>query len=257
MSNNNLKDIIIFQEDEVALGYHYDSRLPKDFPTYDVLIKSAEYDRNFFVDNRLEIIGDKPKSPNDVFFKHPYLDNTYINSNFSELQSYFLKQKIDFYKKVAKDLGATNIKATVNSIDKEEDKISVGIDGKHVKGVNIKVDYDSDEKSKLTNKYSFESTFERQENFNLSNNIDNLKKFINDHNLNHEIDLISLITSRDSRISGNLLKSEKIHSEISAEFNKLKKVSGRLRVPIFSLSSDFQREVSTYTKIELSIEYIF
>ena len=78
-----------------------------------------------------------------------------------------------------------------------------------------------------------------------------MKEFINSHNLNHEIDLISLIDSRDSRISGNLVKYEKITLEIK----KLKKISGRLRIPFFSLKTDFLREISTYTKIE--IEYFF
>lgn len=252
-----IKDIIIFQDDETALGYKFAESFPIDFPLENISIKSSEYDVDFFKEHNLQIIGDQPKNSQDIFLKHPYLDNTYINSDFSDLQDYFLKQKINFYKKVAKDLGATAINAKVSRIEISEDEINVKVDGKHVSGVGVEIDVKNNEKSDFQNKYSFESRFEIQKNHNLSDNIDRMKEFINSHNLNHELDLISLIDSRDSRISGNLLKYEKITSEITSEINKLKKISGRLRIPVFSLKADFERNISTYTKIELEIEYFF
>ena len=82
---------------------------------------------------------------------------------------------------------------------------------------------------------------------------------IDQFNLHHETDLVSLINDRDVRSSkGSMLKSRNIKSEISSEYNKILDISLKLSVPdVFDLSSEFNRNTRIIKKVEVNINYEF
>lgn len=245
------KPILLFQEDEVALGYKFD--LPEKLKLNDILIKSAEYDVDD-VEKKYTLVGGRPKA-GSIYYLHPYKKNEYVDSTIGT-ENYFLNAKLDFFKRVGQLLGAKSIYTKVNITESQKREIDFNLDGgyKIVEG-NITVKKEDEEKYKSSLEIS--DTYERQEHFNLHKNIDELKKLISEYNLNHETDLISLIESRDDRNHGNALTTRTIKSEISSEYNKLKDISVGITAPVFHISSNFKEELEIRNTLTIEINYNF
>ena len=70
------KQVILFQRDEVALGYKYKLENPL---TSDIKILSIDYDlENMLEDENIKILGPNPKE-NSLYYLHPYKKNTYVH----------------------------------------------------------------------------------------------------------------------------------------------------------------------------------
>ena len=91
----------------------------------------------------------------------------------------------------------------------------------------------------------------------MNKNIEELRKLIDEFNLGHEIDIISLIDFRDSRVSGTILKERHVKSEITSEYNKTLDISAKLTNPVFSVSTEFKNRVKRVQKIMIDIKFEF
>ena len=69
MTNNiKPKQILLFQEDEIALGY--ESRLPSGVKMKDIDVKSIDYDVEE-VKSKYVLLGEQPNE-HSVYYLHPY-----------------------------------------------------------------------------------------------------------------------------------------------------------------------------------------
>jgi len=248
--SNKLPQIVLFQEDEKALNYRY----KQDYQIgSDIQIKSLEYDYDEFAKTN-EVISNKRVSDNSLYFLHPYKNNVYLNESLGE--DYFLKEKLALYKRAAALLGAKSITTKVTF--KESRKLNTDVNG----DVKYKVvEIEGGSKREIVNSYKnaleITENFEIQENFDKAKNIKELNKFIQEHNLHHEIDLISLIEARDSTNSGTLITSQNVKSEITSEFNDLLEVSAKLNSPVFNISGGYKRKLEEVNTLMIDIDFIF
>lgn len=250
MSDNNPKQVLLFQEDEKALGYMY--RLPVGYDMENIDVKSIDYDVEEIKEN-YTLVGSQP-TKNSVYHLHPYKKNTYIHESLGE--DYFLKEKLALYKRVGQLLGAKSIATKVISIENKKREIDTNgnlqyklVDG----GVNVKNTISENYKNSL----EILDTYQHQENFDLDRNITELHNIINEFNLHHEIDLISMIDARDSKNSGTILSSRHIKSEISSEYNKVLDISAKLSIPLFSVSTGFKDSLKIVNKVIVDIKFEF
>lgn len=261
MTNNiKPKQILLFQEDEIALGY--ESRLPSGIKMKDIDVKSIEYDVEE-VKSKYVLLGEQPNE-HSVYYLHPYQKNTYVNEKLGE--DFLLRAKMELYKKVGQLLGAKSISIDVLSINNCEIKININVEGRDSAGVitggipiGAGVKVENTDIRDYKRKFEISSTYCIQNDFDLDKNIDELRDMIDQFNLHHETDLVSLINDRDVRSSGgSMLKSRSIKSEISSEYNKILDISLKLSVPdVFDLSSEFNRNTRIIKKIEVNINYEF
>ncbi|WP_318639703.1 hypothetical protein [Flavobacterium ardleyense] len=250
MSQNILPQTILFQDDEKSMNYRYklDYTLNKD-----ISVKSIEYDLEELKNSGFELYGPRPDN-DSIYYLHPYKDNVYVHESLAE--NFLINEKVDLFKKVAADLGATSISTKVSFL--ETKKIVVDINGKvQVKVFKGGIDSHSDKVQSL--KSSIERTYkiEKSDNFDLNANIDKWSKYICHHNLKHETDLVALIEDRDPRISGRYITESTVKSEMTAEYSNLLKVSAQLSSPIFNVSSDFQRSLETVNSVNVEIIFKF
>lgn len=248
--NNNLPQVILFQEDEKALNYRY--KLPFQLNS-NISIKSIEYDVDEFKNNGIKLIGPQP-TKDAIYYLHPYKKNEYVHESLGEM--YFLEEKMNLYRRVGALLGAKYISTEVVLL--ESKKLEIDIEGNlRIKVINAGTDINYSEQSKYQN---FQVTKEKigfEDNFDLNKNIDALRIMIDKRNLHHELGIISLVEGRDSRDSGVSLKSKKVNSEISSEYNSLLEVSAQLSAPVFSVGSNFKRSLETLNKLNVNIEFEF
>lgn len=242
--------VILFQEDEKALNYRY----KLDYRTGpDVQVKSLEHDyEEFAKENKL--VGANRVDANTLFFLHPYKNNVYLNENLGE--NYFLEEKLELYKRAASLLGAKSISTKVSF--KESRSVTTDVNGE----VNYNlISLEGESKNEIENNYKksleIREEFEPQNNFNKDRNISELKKFIDEHNLHHELGLVSLIEGRDSSHSGTLLTKRTVKSEITSEYNNLLEVSAKLNSPVFSVSGGYKRKLQEVNTLIVDIEFIF
>jgi hypothetical protein len=248
MANN--PQIVIFQEDEKALNYRY----KLDYPTGpNILVKSLEHDYEEFKEKN-KIISNNRVNDKTVYFLHPYKDNVYVDESIGE--NYFLEEKLELYKRAASLLGAKSISTKVSLMERQ----SITTDANGEVNYNA-IKLEAGSKSKIENNYKnsleiFEE-FETQDNFNKERNIDDLYKFIETNNLDHELGLVTLIERRDSRQSGTLLTKRTVKSEITSEYNNLLEVSAKLNSPVFSVSGGYKRKLQEVNTLMVDIEFIF
>jgi|GEM_PF-2053869 hypothetical protein len=252
MSNKRPKEVLIFQEDEKALGYSY--KLPNDFDMKNIDVKSIDYDVERAKKNYTLVGGSFYPAKDSVYYLHPYEKNTYIHESIGE--DYFLKAKLGFYRKVGHLLGAKSIVTKVESIKREEREVNAKgeCEYKVVKG-SATADYTKEQKDKSLVEIS--DTYQLQDNFDLNKNIDELRKLIDELNLHHEIEIISLIDFRDSRVSGTILKERHVKSEITSEYNRTLDISVKLTHPVFSVSTEFKDRVKRVQTIMIDIKFEF
>ncbi|MDO4764263.1 MAG: hypothetical protein Q4A00_07780 [Flavobacteriaceae bacterium] len=249
--NKKLPKVLLFQEDEKALNYKY------KYPDYvlgkDIEVKSFEYDVDELKEAGIKFIGGEPQD-NAVYFLHPYKENTYVSE--TQPEDYFLKEKLELYKRVASLLGAKTIETKV--ISEEYKKIEVDAQGNITFTPVAKLEGGVKIEKNQNNKKSLEikDSFELQPNFNLHKRIEDLRGLIEKFNLHHEIDIISLIDSRDPT-SGTLLKKREVKSEITSEYNHLLEISAKLNVKAFETSATFKRKVEKINKQILEITFEF
>lgn len=244
-----LPQIVLFQEDEKALNYRYKQKYSIGT---NIKVKSLEYDFDDF-EREYEVIGNRP-SDNTLYFLHPYKDKVYLNENLGEV--YFLKEKLQLYKSAASLLGAKSISTKITL--KESQSINTDINGEvKYETVNIEGSVKTKEENNLKKMFEIDEEFELQDNFNKENNIKELRDYIKKHDLNHEIDLISLIDGRDSSQSGTLLKKKTVKSEITSEYNNLLEVSAKLNSPVFSISGSYKEKLKKINTVTIDIKFIF
>lgn len=247
---NNSPQIILFQEDEKALNYKY--KLPFQLHS-NIAIKSIEYDVPDLENKGIELVGPQP-TKDAIYYLHPYKKNKYIHENLSEM--HLLEEKMNLYRRVGALLGAKYISTKV--ILSESKKLEIDMEGKlQVKVLKAETNINYSEQSKYQRFQITEEEIEFKDNFDLNNNIDELKSMIDTYNLHHELGIISLIEGRDSRVSGVTLKSRKVSSEISSEYNSLLEVSAQLSAPVFSVGANFKKSLETVNKLNIDIEYQF
>lgn len=247
-----LPEVILFQEDEKALGYQYHLPPNKQLPKT-IAVKSFEYDLADFSEN-FEIVDEKRTSQNSVYFLHPYKNNTYISAE--KDANYFLIEKIHLFKKVGQLLGAKSIKTEVKESQSEVDTFAGKIEAfyKLIKGSGeIKSETTKIDKTSL----EIFDTYELQDNFDLNKNIDDLRKFIRENNLNHETELRSLIDARDSRTSGTKITSRHVKSELSSEYNHLLETSLAIKNPVFDVTAKFAKNTNRLKILNIDIFYEF
>ena len=248
--SNNLPRVILFQEDEKALNYRY--KLPFELNS-EVAVKSIEYDVEELKESGLEFVGPRP-TKDAIYYRHPYKDKVYVHESLGE--DYFLKEKLDLYKRVGYLVGAKSISTKV--VLTESKKLEIDAEGKvKVKLVEVDGSVKKSEESKYQSSLEISEKYEQKENFNLNKNIDELRKLIDEFNLRHELDIISLIDARDSRNSGVSLTERKVKSEMSSEYNSLLEISAQLSAPIFSVGFNFKRSLEKVNKVNIDIEFLF
>lgn len=248
--NNNLPQVIAFQEYERADNYKY--KLPYQLNS-GIEIMSIDYDLESLKQKGIKFHGSRAKI-DSVFYLHPYKDNVYINSEIAE--EYLLSEKIELYKSFAAVLGAREI--YTEFIQREDKSIEVTFDGKvQVKVVNAGLNISNIENNMRSKLHQINHKIDIVDNFDLNKNIDKLYKKIEDYNLDHEIDLISLVKSRDSRDSGVQLKETTIKSEITSEYNNLLKISAQLSSPVFNLGADFNESLKTVNSLTINLKFKF
>lgn len=248
--NNNLPQVILFQEDEKALNYRY--KLPFQLNS-NISIKSIEYDVDEFKNNGIKLIGPQP-TKNAIYYLHPYNENEYIHESKGEM--YFLEEKLDLYRRVGALLGAKSISTKV--ILTESKKLEIDVEGKlQIKVVKGEASTNYTVQSKYQQALEITEKYNLQNNFDLHKNIDGLNDMIDKLNLHHELGIKSLIEARDSRNSGTSLSERTVKSEISSEYNSLLQVSAQLSAPVFSVGADFKRSLETLNKLNVNIEFEF
>lgn len=248
--NNNLPQVVLFQDDEKALNYRY--KLPFQLKS-SVSIKSIDYDVDAFKSNGVKLIGPQPVQ-DSIYYLHPYKKNEYVHESFGEL--YFLEEKLNLYRRVGALLGAKSISTKLDLT--ESKKIEIDVEGNlKVKVLKADVNVNSKEISKYQQSLEISEQYNLEQNFNLNDNIDKLRLMIDNLNLYHELGIISLIDARDSRDSGTSLSKRTVNSEISSEYNNLLEISAQLSSPVFSVGVNFKRSLETLNKLNVEIIYEF
>lgn len=201
----------------------------------------------------IKLIGPQP-TKNAIYYLHPYNKNEYIHESLGEM--YLLEQKMNLYRRVGALLGAKSISTTV--VSTESKKLEIDVEGNlRIKVIKADTNINYSEQSKYQRFQVTKEEIEFKDNFDLNKNIDELRAMIDKLNLHHELEIISLVEGRDSRDSGVSLKSRKVNSEISSEYNSLLEVSAQLSSPIFSVGTDFKRSLETVNKLNVEIEFNF
>jgi hypothetical protein len=248
--NNNLPQVILFQEDEKALNYGF--KIPFELNS-DVAVRSIEYDLEDFKNGEVKLVGPRP-TKDAIYYLHPYKDNEYVHESLGEM--YFLEEKLELYKRVGYLLGAKSISTKV--ILSESKKLEVDVEGKvRVKVVNSGTNVNYSKQSQYKEALEISEKYNQKENYDLNKNIDELRDMTEKLNLHHELGIISLIEARDSRNSGVELSERKVKSEISSEYNRLLQISAQLSSPVFSVGADFKHSLETLNKLNVDIEFVF
>ena len=249
MKKEDNKKIIIFQEDEKALNYMY--RIT-DLLNNDIAVKSIDYDVNDFR-KKFNLIGGEP-TINSVYYLHPYKKNTYVHESIDE--NYYLREKLGLYKSFGQKLGAKSIQTIIKSV--ESKKIEIDADGKFkVKVIEGGATFKSKIEEKYMNSLEIKEEYQLQENFNIDKNIKDLKLFIEENNLNYELELRELIDARDSKETGTILTKRSVKSEISSEYNKLLEISAHVVNPVFNTNANFKRKFEKINTLNIEIIYEF
>lgn len=250
MSDKRPKQVLLFQEDEKALGYQYE--IPRTLSMRDIDVKSIDYDVEE-VNKNFTLVGAQP-TENSVYYLHPYKKNTYVHESLGE--DYFLKEKLALYIKVGYLIGAKTIVTKVISSESKKREIDANGECRYkvIEG-DLNINHTTTESYKKSLEIS--KTFEHKDNFDLDKNIDKLRKMIDMFNLHHETNMISMIDARDSRNSGTILKTEHVKSEITSEYNKILDISAKLSNPVFSVSAGFKDNLEIINKIKVDIRFEF
>lgn len=247
---NKLSQVILFQDDEVALNYRY--KLPYQLNT-SIQVKSIDYDVEDFINSGAKLVGPRPNN-DSIYYLHPYKDNEYVHESLGEM--YFLKEKFNLYRRIGALLGAKTISTKVKLIKSES--VEIDFEGNiQVKLVNAGLNGNLTKESTYGQFELIKDKINQEDNFDLDRNIDKLKVMIDQFNLHHELDLVSLIEDRDSREWGTKIGYRKIESEISSEFSRLLKASAQISSPVFSVGADFKNSLKSINKLMVDIVFDF
>ena len=241
--------VILFLEDERALNYRYKLNYTLN---RSIEVKSIDYDLNKFK-NDYQLIGGEPDN-NSLYFLHPYKENAYVREKKGEV--YFLKEKLNLYKKFASMLGATDISAnlTLEKTSSIETKVNGEVE---YKVLESSVEHKKNKETKYKNSLELHETYELQHNYDKSKNLEKLRNLIYNYDLHHEQDLISLIEARDSSQTGTQLKNHKVKSEITSEFNNLLEVSAQLNSPVFDIGGSFEKKLQDINSVIVEMNFKF
>lgn len=250
MSNNNPKQVLLFQEDEKALGYQYE--IPRTLSMRGIDVKSIDYDVEE-VNKNFTLEGPQP-SENSVYYLHPYKKNTYVHESLGE--DYFLKAKIFYLKRVAQLLGAKSIVTKIELTESKKREIDANGNCRY-KLIEGGIDVKHKTQERYTNTLEISENVTPEDDFDLNKNIDILRNEIKEFNLYHELELVDLIESRDSRVFKTKLTSKHIKTKISSEYNRLLDISAKLSNPIFDVSTGFKDNLEIVNEIIIDIKFEF
>lgn len=247
--SNKLPQVVLFQNDEIALNYRY--KLPYELDK-NIAIKSIEYDLEDF--SKYELINNGRVFESDVYLLHPYKDNTYIEQ--SLMESYLINEKLNLYSRIASLLGANQVRTYVEFVESESYVLNA--DGSlKVKIVELSVEYKEQETKKYTKSIEISNTYSQSENFNLHKNIDDIYRMISKYNLSREVQLVSLVEGRDDRKGGVMQKTKRIRTELTTEVNNLYQLSAKVTTPIFNVNFNLKKSLERVNKLMVELEFIF
>ncbi|MCA4806455.1 hypothetical protein [Myroides odoratimimus] len=248
--NNNLPKVVLFQDDEVSQVY--DFMLPYNLGT-NTKIKSIDYDLIDF-QNTYTIIGNKNASTSDVYFLHPYKENTYVEQSIAE--NYLIEEKIALYGEIASLLGATKVNSFVKFEEAREYLIDANGNMKY-NVIEVDVKYKEQQESKYSKSIEIADTYIQADNFDLNRNLDHAYALVEKYNLSHEVQLKSLVEGRDSRRSGMLQKTKRIKTELTSEINSLYEASVKINSPIFTVNANLKESMKKVSRLSVELEFIF
>lgn len=250
MENNKIVEtVVLFQDDERSLNYKFEL-FGKQLISTKVL--SIEYDKDEF--SQLNLIGSKPEI-GSVYYKHPYKNDTYVNSNLNDF--YFMNEKLELIAHFVKLLGAKSFEASVDIEDIQ--KMILSTDGKiKYKVVEVESSFKHEEAKKLRSKLKLKREFEQDDSFDKVTNYNRVLEHIQKYNLSAESSIIGLIESRDPMI-GNQSKHQELSTELTSEYISILNSAGGLKVmeDVFNLNFDYNRQFESIKKVNLKMEVKF
>lgn len=250
MGNNGIvATVVLFEDDERSLNYKFEP-FGKQLKSTKVL--SVDYDKDEF--SKFELIGPKPEI-GSVYYKHPYKNDTYVNSNLTDF--YFMNEKLELIAHIVKLLGAKSFEASVSIEDIE--KMEISNNGKiSYKVVSLEAGNKSEETQKLISKLKLKREFEKDDSFdkraNYKKTLDHIKKF----NLSAESSIIGLIESRNPDV-GNQSKHQELSTELTSEYKSILDFAAGLSVmgDVFNLNFAYNKQFESIKKVNLSMEVYF
>lgn len=250
MAKTNLEEIVVlFEDDERSLNYKFE---PGGKELRSTRVLSMEYDKEDFL--KYNLIGSKPEI-GSVYYKHPYRNNTYVNSNLTDF--YFMSEKMELIAHLVKLLGA---KSFEGSVDIEEiEKVEISADGKvNFTVVSGAANFKNEETSKLVSKLKLKRDFQEDNNFDRRASYDQAQKYIQEYNLSAETSIIGLIESRNPQV-GNQNKRQELTSELTSEFYSILHFSVGLKVmeSVFNLNIGYNKQFESIKKVNLSMIVTF
>lgn len=242
--------VVLFEEDEKSLNYRFEKFADRLRSTE---ILSLEYDKENFL-NTFEIVGQEPEI-GSVYYKHPNKLKCYVDGNLDEY--YFMQEKIEFYARIVKLLGAIRFEAKVflESIE----KLTFGANGDlKYQAIEVDATYKETETNKITQKLILERDFEMQPNFDNEIGFNKAIDFYNSHNFSSDPSMIGLIDSRNPK-DGSLSKRQGLISELTSDYNKLLEFSAGLNVMggVFNLNMGFSKKFELIKKVNLDMKIYF
>jgi hypothetical protein len=250
MGNSKINEtVILFEDDERSLNYKFEP-FAKQLKSTRVL--SVEYDKDDFL--QFELIGTKPEI-GSVYYKHPYKNDTYVNSNLTDF--YFMNEKLELIGHLVKLLGAKSFEASVSIEDIEKMKIST--EGKITyKVVKLDVSSKKEETQKLVSKLKLKREFEQDASFDKRVSYKEALDYIQKYNLSSESSINGLIESRNPDV-GNQNKHQELSTELTSEYNSILDFAAGLSVmgDVFNLNFAYNKQFESKKKVNLSMEVNF
>ena len=244
-------DVVLVTSDEKSKNYKWENNYDKlkaiDVISYDYGWMDNKFDGNHFIGRKLNC--------DQVFLKSPFESDKYIEIN--QAEAYFYKIKIKFYKRIAFLLGAKKFSAQAEFV--EETRYTLDADGNvSCKYVDIDADYKKKIVTSIKSSYELETGFEPDTSFDRRKGYEDAKKLIQEHNLDNEIDLTSLVENNNPDYQ-NKETSQIMRFQLTNELNSLIEMSFKINIMggVFGLGAGFKTQTESVKKIILKTEVNF
>lgn len=248
MDIENLKDVIVIEKDELALGYRYE---PEARELNGITVCSYEYD----LPDLLKKYTFFPCNPQigDVYAKSPFYENVYIS--ICDYRAHVVQSKSRCMSNVARLLGATSYhsKIVLGKFTERKWTVGVGVEYKSVEGgVDITQEIQDSLKIKSEVNMTYETKGVTQADY------DDARQQAEQYRLSTNPNIVTLLEQRNPQ-SSSLLKSMNVNVSLSEEVNRSLDVAFRLNAMagVFKLSSDFNLSLKKRYDITEMIEINF